>query len=234
MSEGTERRTLSEAQSGLRVDAQTEETRKIVGYAAVFFDESRASETEYELWPGGPIERVMPGAFSRAIREDDVLGLVHHDPTKVLGRTSPDPNQGTLRLFEDRIGLRFEIDPPNTQLGRDMLESVARRDYRGASFGFRKPDQEFRKEEGRTIREVTGVGTLTDVSLTTTPAYSGTDAGVRADEDLGEVRSKDDDWNAAQDAAGDAEAQQELAGKLAGVKARARACEVEAGTQETS
>jgi HK97 family phage prohead protease len=229
MNEGTERRTLSEAQSGLRVDGQPTEARKIVGYAAVFHDPAKPG-TEFELWPGGPIERIMPGAFVSSIHADDVLALVHHDPTQVLGRTLPG-GQGTLRLFEDQVGLRFEIDAPDTQVGRDMVESIARRDYRGASFGFKRPDQEFRKEDGRTIRELRGFGQLTDVSLTTIPAYLGTDVGVRADQDLAEVRTAYDAW-AAQEAAGDAEARQELDAKLTGVKARARACEVEAATDD--
>jgi HK97 family phage prohead protease len=220
MSEGTERRTLSEVQSELRIGSESEP--KIEGHAAVFYDGTPA--TEYELWPGGPIERIMPGAFTENIqKDDDVVALVHHTPTMVLGRSSA----GTLSMKQDEVGLGFVIDPPKTQLGRDTVESVRRRDFKGASFGFRRPVQEFRKEGDRTIREIRGFDEVTDVSITVSPAYAGTDVGVRAEEDLAEVRTAYDAWEATQDAARDAGARQELDAKLAGVKARARACEVE-------
>ncbi|STT63898.1 phage prohead protease, HK97 family [Klebsiella pneumoniae] len=52
---------------------------------------------------------------------------------KLLGRTK----SGTLVLSEDDTGLRFELTPPNTQLGNDVLALVERGDLSGMSFGFR-------------------------------------------------------------------------------------------------
>jgi HK97 family phage prohead protease len=40
-------------------------------------------------------------------------------------------------VSEDDTGLRFELTPPNTQLGNDVLELVERGDISGMSFGFR-------------------------------------------------------------------------------------------------
>lgn len=59
--------------------------------------------------------------------------LYEHNYTQLLGRTK----SGTLVLSEDDTGLRFELTPPNTQLGNDVLELVERGDISGMSFGFR-------------------------------------------------------------------------------------------------
>jgi len=62
-------------------------------------------------------EIVRPGAFARAIQQgQDVRALFNHDENHVLGRTA----NGTLRLEEDARGLAVEIDPPDTQVGRDV------------------------------------------------------------------------------------------------------------------
>jgi HK97 family phage prohead protease len=50
----------------------------------------------------------------------------------VLGRNK----SGTLRLSVDGIGLRYEIDPPDTQAARDLIESLRRGDVSGSSFAF--------------------------------------------------------------------------------------------------
>ena len=103
------------------------------GHAAVFYDPADEGRTTYEL-KGGLVERIAPGAFRDSIASDqDVLALYNHNSDFPLGRQSA----GTLRLAEDQRGLRFEIDLPNTTVGRDLRESVCRGDILGCSFGFR-------------------------------------------------------------------------------------------------
>ncbi len=34
---------------------------KLVGFAARYYDGTAG--TQFQLWPGGPVERIMPGAF---------------------------------------------------------------------------------------------------------------------------------------------------------------------------
>ncbi|MCT7656157.1 HK97 family phage prohead protease [Oceanimonas sp. NS1] len=59
--------------------------------------------------------------------------LFNHDPNFVLGRT----RSGTLALSVDADGLRYEIDPPDTQTVRDLvLAPLARGDITGSSFAF--------------------------------------------------------------------------------------------------
>lgn len=147
------------------------------GYAAVFFDAADEG-TRYLLWDDVE-ERIMPGAFDRAIREkDDVAALFNHDWNQVLGRTV----SGTARLSVDDKGLRYEVDAPDTQAGRDVVTIVKRGDVRGSSFAFETTDVRYRREkrDGREvlIREVLGCR-LYDVSPVLFPAYPATSVDAR-------------------------------------------------------
>jgi len=116
---------------GAKVETRADGNKVICGYAAVFYN-SADPGTQYELWPGN-VERIMPTAFDRAIREkDDCRALVNHNPDLLLGRTSA----GTLKLFADTVGLGYEIIPPNTQAAKDCIASIERGDMTGSSFGF--------------------------------------------------------------------------------------------------
>lgn len=132
--------------------------RMLVGYAARFNIEARL---------GDITETVAPGAFTETLsKEGDVLALVDHDPARLLART----RSGTLRLSQDRVGLAFELDTPDTQLGRDVLALANRGDLGGMSFGFVATD-EFRDADRRELRAVE----LIEISVVAAfPAYDGT------------------------------------------------------------
>jgi Escherichia/Staphylococcus phage prohead protease len=146
---------------------------KIVGYAAVFNSPSeplplKGARTFREV--------VLPGAFSESLSSvAEIFALAEH--RDYLGRTG----NGTLRVTEDHRGLRYEIDPPDTEAGRDVLVLVRRRDLAAASFAFRvKPGGDsWRSAGGQTLRELRSVQLL-DVSLTMKPAYRATDAALRS------------------------------------------------------
>ena len=119
-------------------------------------------------------ERVMTGAFARAIRDkQDARHLQNHDVNRVLGRTSA----GTTVISEDETGLRFETLLPDTSYARDLAALVARGDVDEGSFGFecRAGGDRWVKEGGVEVRELVDVD-LFDVSTVTFPAYPGTDA----------------------------------------------------------
>jgi HK97 family phage prohead protease len=147
---------------------------KIAGYAAVF----NTLSNELPL-PGGRKsfrEIIRPGAFAAALASgDDVLARFEH--SELLGRTG----NGTLRLYEDSRGLRYEIDPPNTSAGRDVLELIRRRDVAASSFAMIvNPGGDAWRREGSTlIREIRSVR-LIDVSPVARPAYPETDAALRS------------------------------------------------------
>lgn len=165
----------------------------IVGYAAVFYDPADPG-TEFRLW-GDVHERIMPTAFNSALaRKDDVRGLFNHDASAILGRSPAN----TLRLVVDARGLRYEIDPPNTEVGRSVVESVRRGDVTGSSFAF-LPTAEMDREEGeKRLIEVHDCE-LFDVGPVTYPAYAGTAAGVRAAD--GEAAATRRRWEARRGAA---------------------------------
>lgn len=152
--------------------AEDSQQTKVVGYAAKF--------NEWSSNLGGFIERIEPTAFNNADM-NDVRGLIDHDPSKVLGRTT----SGTLQLSVDNIGLRYEIDLPNTSYARDLAESMQRGDINQSSFGFRVNYNNENAEEWRfndqtqvyerTIRDFSNI---TDVSVVTYPAYTGTESSV--------------------------------------------------------
>ena len=141
--------------------------RMIEGYAAVF--NSPTSIGNYFN------EQIAPGAFTEAIGRDDVRALFNHDSNLVLGRSKA----GTLRLAEDDRGLKIEIDPPDTQLARDLMASMERGDVDQMSFGF-YVDKEMWDETTTPPTRTLIKLRLADVSIVTTPAYEDTEAHVVA------------------------------------------------------
>ncbi|HEY1189785.1 MAG TPA: HK97 family phage prohead protease, partial [Gemmata sp.] len=108
---------------------------------------------------------------------------------------------GTLRLFVDAVGLRYEIDPPDTTAARDLIQSLRRGDISGSSFAFMPRDTGRREiapadgKPGEIILERNDVQ-LFDVGPVTFPAYTGASSGVRS-ADLAGVRSEVDRLRAA-------------------------------------
>jgi len=144
------------------------DTPKISGHAAVF-DQLSVSIFGFR-------EKVAPGAFTKSIKKSDIRALWNHNPDYVLGRKK----SGTLRLEEDTKGLAIEIDPPDTQWARDLMETISRGDVDQMSFAFLVKKESWQEEEGkesiRTLEEVE----LFDVSPVTYPAYPQTDVKVRS------------------------------------------------------
>jgi HK97 family phage prohead protease len=139
---------------------------------------------------GGFRELILPEAVDRTLREArDVRALVDHDPSQVLGRTTA----GTLRLHKDERGLLAEIDPPDTQVGRDILTLVARGDVNGMSFAFTVPHggDRFEVRDGVPVRIIHDM-VIAEVSVVTFPAYAAADVqlAARADEVLRRRTSK--------------------------------------------
>lgn len=120
-------------------------------------------------------ERFQKGAFTESLQTEDQRALWSHDTTKILGRRK----NNTLRLYEDDVGLRFELDLPNTTIGNDTYESVKRGDIDGVSFGFRAIDQDWEnRDENNPIRTVKKASLL-EISPVGFPAYPDSEVSAR-------------------------------------------------------
>ena len=164
----------SAVHSAVRRNSQGETSRLLVGHAAVFNSES----VDFGGWK----ETIRKGAFKRAIKEkQDVRALLNHDSNFVLGRTK----SGTLRLWEDDVGLAAEIVVADTQVGRDLIKSINRGDIDQMSFAFRVKDENWKEKKTASgdyeyLRELRDVD-LFDVSPVTFPAYQQTDVTLSKD-----------------------------------------------------
>lgn len=163
------------SEGNVSVETRADGKKIIAGYASVFHDPNDPG-TEYELRPGLK-ERVGYTAFSRALNEQqDVRALYNHDPNHLLGRLGA----GTLKLSVDAKGLRYEIAPPDTQTGRDVLASIERGDLSGSSFSFEAVRHGITKNpDGSAVRTLEDVN-LFDVGPVVFPAYKSATAGMRA------------------------------------------------------
>lgn len=160
----------------LRTDERQADKREVHGLAAVFYDGTPATEYKVGKWFR---ERIMPTAFDQALADgDDVRALFNHDPNLILGRISA----RTLTLKKVDKGLQYTVDLPDTTAGRDLVESVSRRDVQGSSFAFDVLEDQWFEDKGTEVdvREVHSVR-LFDVSPVTFPAYDSTTVTVRAD-----------------------------------------------------
>lgn len=160
-----------ETRGGIAAEIRSDEQGvRVSGYAAVFGEEADI---------GGMFREVIaPGAFRAAIaRGDDVVFLVNHDGLPLARSRS-----GTLQLAEDERGLKIEtvLDAEDPDV-RAVVPKMKRGDLDKMSFAFRVPPggqdwDETTTPPTRTIREVE----LFDVSIVTTPAYGGTEIGLRS------------------------------------------------------
>lgn len=158
-----------ETRGGIAAEIRSDEQGvRVSGYAAVFGEEADI---------GGMFREVIaPGAFRAAIaRGDDVVFLVNHDGLPLARSRS-----GTLQLAEDERGLKIEtvLDAEDPDV-RAVVPKMKRGDLDKMSFAFRATKQEWDETTNppkRTIMEVE----LFDVSIVTTPAYGGTEIGLRS------------------------------------------------------
>jgi HK97 family phage prohead protease len=120
-------------------------------------------------------EKIAPGAFADTIDGGDIRSLFDHNSALILGRTK----SKTLRLWEDESGLRYEVDLPDTQAGRDLRVSMDRGDIDGSSFAFRILKQSWDESGDVPLRTIEKVE-LYEVGPVTFPAYPEAEVGLRS------------------------------------------------------
>lgn len=129
----------------------------------------------YDEW----YERVAKGAFAKSLEQNTIKALWNHNSDIVLGSTK----SRTLKLEEDDIGLRFDLELPNSSQAKDIYESIKRGDVDGVSFGFYIRDNgdkwEYLKDEDVYERTLLDID-LIEISPTPFPAYPTSEVGKRS------------------------------------------------------
>jgi HK97 family phage prohead protease len=165
----------------IRAEKKEGSSGNIGGYAAVFdkLSEPLGIFTTFR-------ERIAKGAFKEALSKNDIRALWSHDSSAILGRTGNE----TLKLKEDDIGLSFDLELPDTTLGRDTFTSISRRDITAMSFGFFvEQDDWILADDGSAVRTIIQAD-LFEISPVAFPAYPQTTVDARELRDLESIAKK--------------------------------------------
>ena len=168
----------------LRAADDTESPNIVRGYAAKFNAESEnLGSAEYQFR-----EILLPGAFDDVLN-DDVRALLNHESSAILARSKN--GEGTLSLGADEVGLWYEFEAPDTQIGRDLVTSLKRGDIDQSSFSFTVEQDGQEWEETKdgdgtmfVTRTINKVKRLYDVSPVTYPAYPDATVALRSLEEF--------------------------------------------------
>jgi len=133
--------------------------KKLEGYAYKWGDKGFAD---------GMPETIQKGAFQGGMNEDTML-YMNHDPKKILGRLGKN-----MSLEEDDVGLKFEVELPDTQEAKDAHELVKAGIIDGVSVGMDDFKEEF-EGDMRIIKSAR----LGEISITQKPVYKETEVMAR-------------------------------------------------------
>lgn len=154
----------------IRAAADGTATRTIVFYASVYNTKSNLLNDGWEQFR----EIIAPGAFDEVLAQDTVCNR-NHDDDCIIARTTA----GNLRITSDNIGLRCEVDVPNTTAGNDLLEDIRVGNITQSSFCFQIAPEgdswQWTEADGYT-RTINKISRLWDVSMVVWPAYN--EAGI--------------------------------------------------------
>ena len=107
---------------GLEVRKMDGKKPKVRGYALLY-------NSVYDM--GWFTEEVERGALDKADMSD-VRILFNHDQNQILGRTK----SGTAAVGLDERGMWYEVEVPETEIGRHVLSAIERGDVDQSSWGF--------------------------------------------------------------------------------------------------
>ena len=114
------------------------------------------------------IEKIMPGAFSKALKNNsDVHFLAEHDSNKILSST----RNNSLILTEDEKGLKMKATISKTSYGKDYYQLIKDGILRNMSFGFFPIKDTWKKGSNGILERSISELALFEVSVVTNPAY---------------------------------------------------------------
>ena len=181
--------TTHERRSSALAPVLSTDAKHIEGRAAVFYNAADpGTEYIYRMMnpqnpKGEPIEvreRIFPGAFTRALAEDEVVCYYNHEHN--IGRRVAGDPSNTMELSVDARGLNYRTLLPDHMYGQMVREAIQRKDVRGSSFQFApRPGGVTWRQEGKSlVRELRDLF-LYDASPVDRPAYTSTTADLRSE-----------------------------------------------------
>lgn len=145
-----------------------------------------ARAIKYDSWSvdlGGFRERILPNAINL---DSDLVALFDHATDKVLGRVSA----GTMTVRTDDAGISFTAYPPETSWAQDLRVSMERGDIKGCSFRMFVDEDHFYVESGEVRRDIRKAR-VTELTITSMPAYPETSAEARSTAEALKVTSEE-------------------------------------------
>ena len=163
-----------EIRSAETEDAEQEERKVVTGYASTFNEPYTLYEDEDWRFD----EVVDARAFDKTDMSDVIMQYDHE------GRVFARMSNNTLTVTPDEKGLLIEADLGGTELGRQLYEEIRGGYTNKMSFGFTVDGEEIRDmkaADGKTltVRTITSVRKLYDVSAVSLPANDATSISVR-------------------------------------------------------
>ena len=163
-----------EIRSAETEDVEQEERKVVKGYASTFNEPYTLYENEDWRFD----EVVDARAFDNTDMSDVIMQYDHE------GRVFARMSNNTLTVTPDEKGLLIEADLGGTELGRQLFEEIRGGYTNKMSFGFTVDGEEIRDTkapDGKalTVRTITSVRKLYDVSAVSLPANDATSISVR-------------------------------------------------------
>ena len=164
-----------EIRSAETEDVEQEERKVVKGYASTFNEPYTLYENEDWRFD----EVVDARAFDNTDMSDVIMQYDHE------GRVFARMSNNTLTVTPDEKGLLIEADLGGTELGRQLFEEIRGGYTNKMSFGFTVDGEEVRDTkapDGKalTVRTITSVRKLYDVSAVSLPANDATSISVRS------------------------------------------------------
>lgn len=123
-------------------------------------------------------EVIKKGALDKTDMKDVPLRYNHNDTWLIMART----RNKSLQLIKDDTGLKIQAELLDTQSNRDIYKSIQEGLVDKMSFAFTVADggDTWTFGESETVREVTNIDKLYDVSVVDTPFYDSTSIYARS------------------------------------------------------
>lgn len=170
--------TMEIRANDIHVRANRDDSHLIEGVAIVY---QKLSEFM------GFYEYVMPSALD-GVDLSQLLLLYSHDYSNVLASV---PSK-TLEISNQKDGLHFKAQLPNTSLGNDVAELISTKRVSGMSFGFKiaSGGDSWSKQGDKVIHTVSRIQSMSEISITPIPAYQETKVSTQVKRSLEEFKKK--------------------------------------------